>query len=292
MIQNLPRLSPSPHLMSHVQVGRSRNPIPYPKLHDCNEVRVRESTSNLTMHGAVTRRMQYSSCDECRRSRVSCDAMSRGNSDNGSSRSPSCTRCINRQRTCTFKVCHSHQSSIHRSWSDIYLGHVMLIGCFGQWIKDAKGKVPSRALAAANETRRMQRPAAGTIEASSPGYVSSSRGQHRRSRRPSSPVPAQPEPIASPQLAEDSPGPVPPPVSPPAGLEWVGLCPTPSSVGGVAMSRDCLETPLAHSLYSALSPSGSDALASVNAEWLSSIYREGFEAIFGSWMGRYSCPYS
>lgn len=48
--------------------------------------------------GLVTRRTQFSSCDECRRSRVACDAQS-------SEGTSSCTRCRNRHHACTFKVC-------------------------------------------------------------------------------------------------------------------------------------------------------------------------------------------
>ncbi|KAF5673418.1 3-hydroxybutyryl dehydrogenase [Fusarium heterosporum] len=29
----------------------------------------------------------------------------------------------------------------------------------------------------------------------------------------------------------------------------------------------------------------------VDFQWLDTLYREGFEAVFGSWMGRYSCPF-
>lgn len=29
----------------------------------------------------------------------------------------------------------------------------------------------------------------------------------------------------------------------------------------------------------------------VDVRWLDTLYREGFEAVLGSWMGRYSCPF-
>ncbi|KAF4344289.1 3-hydroxybutyryl dehydrogenase [Fusarium beomiforme] len=32
-------------------------------------------------------------------------------------------------------------------------------------------------------------------------------------------------------------------------------------------------------------------MENVDSRWLDTLYREGFEAVFGSWMGRYSCPF-
>ncbi|KAF4966617.1 hypothetical protein FSARC_5738 [Fusarium sarcochroum] len=32
-------------------------------------------------------------------------------------------------------------------------------------------------------------------------------------------------------------------------------------------------------------------LENFDSKWLDTLYREGFEAVFGSWMGRYSCPF-
>ena len=43
--------------------------------------------------------------------------------------------------------------------------------------------------------------------------------------------------------------------------------------------------------FAAPSPPQSETPGSPDTEWLSTIYREGFEAIFGSWMGRYSNPF-
>ncbi|KFA50696.1 hypothetical protein S40293_04907 [Stachybotrys chartarum IBT 40293] len=31
--------------------------------------------------------------------------------------------------------------------------------------------------------------------------------------------------------------------------------------------------------------------STIDVDWLQTLYREGFEAVFGSWMGRYSCPF-
>lgn len=53
----------------------------------------------------VIRRTQFSSCDECRRSRVACDATARAkNRPDVDPASVSCTRCLNRRTPCTFKV--------------------------------------------------------------------------------------------------------------------------------------------------------------------------------------------
>lgn len=54
----------------------------------------------------VTRRTQFSSCDECRRSRVACDASTRSKttSDDNEDEDVSCSRCLNRRKPCTFKV--------------------------------------------------------------------------------------------------------------------------------------------------------------------------------------------
>ncbi|KAH8677256.1 hypothetical protein BGZ61DRAFT_360149, partial [Ilyonectria robusta] len=35
----------------------------------------------------------------------------------------------------------------------------------------------------------------------------------------------------------------------------------------------------------------SDIISDLDSKWLQDLYREGFEAVFGSWMGRYSCPF-
>jgi hypothetical protein len=64
---------------------------------------------------AVARRTQFSSCDECRRSRVGCDALSRSNETGDSS--ASCTRCLNRNQQCTFKACRQSRMKPRRqSW--------------------------------------------------------------------------------------------------------------------------------------------------------------------------------
>lgn len=61
------------------------------------------SSSTIMSESLVARRTQFSSCDECRRSRVACDAHSRRNTV-GDPSTP-CTRCLNRNRSCTFNVC-------------------------------------------------------------------------------------------------------------------------------------------------------------------------------------------
>uniref|UniRef100_A0A8H7NNM4 Zn(2)-C6 fungal-type domain-containing protein n=1 Tax=Bionectria ochroleuca TaxID=29856 RepID=A0A8H7NNM4_BIOOC len=64
----------------------------------------------------VTRRTQFSSCDECRRSRVACDASSRGQAE-GSEEPVSCTRCLKRQKPCTFKWVSENKASASRKLS-------------------------------------------------------------------------------------------------------------------------------------------------------------------------------
>jgi hypothetical protein len=38
-------------------------------------------------------------------------------------------------------------------------------------------------------------------------------------------------------------------------------------------------------------PEESVNMENVDSRWLDTLYREGFEAVFGSWMGRYACPF-
>lgn len=58
-----------------------------------------------TMTDLVARRKQFSSCDECRRLRVRCDALARGAGSGQPGASPvSCSRCARRSERCTFEV--------------------------------------------------------------------------------------------------------------------------------------------------------------------------------------------
>ncbi|KUJ17915.1 uncharacterized protein LY89DRAFT_668128 [Mollisia scopiformis] len=50
------------------------------------------------------RRKQFSSCDACRQSRVACDATKRGHQPNQTTWNGACSRCLSRNRKCTFKV--------------------------------------------------------------------------------------------------------------------------------------------------------------------------------------------
>ncbi|KAF4983418.1 hypothetical protein FZEAL_1147, partial [Fusarium zealandicum] len=43
--------------------------------------------------------------------------------------------------------------------------------------------------------------------------------------------------------------------------------------------------------YSAIISQDAGVLGDLDARWLETLYREGFEAVFGSWMGRYSRPF-
>ncbi|CAH0048398.1 unnamed protein product [Clonostachys solani] len=72
----------------------------------------------------VTRRTQFSSCDECRRSRVACDASSRGQPED-SEEPVSCTRCLKRQKPCTFKSDSEWLSVIYQTGYETVFGSWM-----------------------------------------------------------------------------------------------------------------------------------------------------------------------
>jgi hypothetical protein len=92
-----------------------------------------EARVDLIMPGGlVTRRTQFSSCDECRRSRVACDAAQSRNAAAGEAPA-SCTRCRNRHKSCTFKVMQS-------------LNHHVRTCAYP---RDSGSKTPKRAAAAA-----------------------------------------------------------------------------------------------------------------------------------------------
>lgn len=55
-------------------------------------------------NGVQRRRTQFSSCDECRRSRVACDAGRAHRDTTATDALLSCTRCIKRGHKCTFEV--------------------------------------------------------------------------------------------------------------------------------------------------------------------------------------------
>lgn len=43
--------------------------------------------------------------------------------------------------------------------------------------------------------------------------------------------------------------------------------------------------------YTLITSPSSESLSELESRWLSAVYREGFEAVFESWMGRYSNPF-
>ncbi|CCT72279.1 uncharacterized protein FFUJ_12130 [Fusarium fujikuroi IMI 58289] len=158
--------------------------------------------------GLVTRRTQFSSCDECRRSRVACDAQS-------SEGTSSCTRCRNRHHACTFK-----------------------------WLQNAK-------TSNGGAKRRSRR---GTIRPTSD--TSSTRGSRvTNTSHESGFDPGFVNDLGH-DIYRDSPTVTAMPES--ASLPW---CPSP-----ITNSEE-------------------------DSRWLDTLYREGFEAVFGSWMGRYACPF-
>ncbi|KAF5011991.1 hypothetical protein FDECE_1931 [Fusarium decemcellulare] len=166
----------------------------------------------------VTRRTQFSSCDECRRSRVACDANSRNVRAVGAP--APCTRCRNRYRSCTFK-----------------------------WIQDAKasgsggGKRKGRRRTASqpeSDTSSTHGSKVTDASAESEGYAL---GSEPSARQTTSALSSRPTPFTDPS-------------------------PTYSPDG-----------------------QSSRVLGNADYKWLETLYREGFEAVFGSWMGRYSSPF-
>ncbi|KAJ3459941.1 hypothetical protein MRS44_016014 [Fusarium solani] len=169
----------------------------------------------------VTRRTQFSSCDECRRSRVACDAQSRNAAGEAAG---SCTRCRNRRRSCTFK-----------------------------WLQEAK--------------------------------TSASGGVKRRGRRQTASHPSSDTSSTQGSKVTDA----------STGNEGPVLCSERSA------HRDSLTTSVLSSgptpfvapspTYSIITSRDRGLLSEAESQWLDTLYREGFEAVFGSWMGRYSCPF-
>ncbi|KAF7551446.1 hypothetical protein G7Z17_g5011 [Cylindrodendrum hubeiense] len=193
----------------------------------------------------VARRTQFSSCDECRRSRVACDARSRRNAVDDLS--APCTRCLNRNRSCTFN-----------------------------WIKGAK---------------------TDTSNAESPPKR---RGRWRAARHYSNDT-SLPQSIVATEASEETSEETPTrrrvdididldsisnSNSPPSGDLWHNVA---DSVPSTRLASLPFADPSPQRSVSA--NSGPDILSNGDSKWLQGLYREGFEAVFGSWMGRYSCPF-
>lgn len=176
----------------------------------------------------VTRRTQFSSCDECRRSRVACDSQNR-RSVTGKA-SARCTRCRNRDRACTFKV-RSRLKPLRGNSSNHHV----------QWIQDAKaGASTSHATAPTKgpgRRKRGSRLSIGQVLAEEPASTAST-------------------PEVAPTRLESVEEALPAQLSPLSDAE---ACPFGNSHG--------------------------------EWEWLQALYRQNFEVVFGSWMGRYSCPF-
>jgi hypothetical protein len=79
----------------------------------------------------------------------------------------------------------------------------------------------------------------------------------------------------------------------PQTADWA----SPTSAGnrdkayGASLSLDILSEAATSPLYADLVPVTNDFLSPVESLWLSTIYRTGFDTVFGSWMGRYSNPF-
>ncbi|KAL7940411.1 hypothetical protein V8C42DRAFT_337574 [Trichoderma barbatum] len=171
----------------------------------------------------ITRRTQFSSCDECRRSRVACDAQSRRSV--ASIPSAPCTRCLNRNRACTFK-----------------------------WIQDAKAGSSAR-------------------------HVTTSSKPEGRCGRTSH--------LLIDQVSAEEPTNAPSPEVAPINSHdyWQNqFGPTPYS------RLESLEEALPDLVSSRLEAE-THPLSNSHSEWLQTLYRQNFEVVFGSWMGRYSCPF-
>ncbi|KAL7785422.1 hypothetical protein V8C43DRAFT_291332 [Trichoderma afarasin] len=172
----------------------------------------------------ITRRTQFSSCDECRRSRVACDAQNR-RSIAGIPSAP-CTRCLNRNRACTFK-----------------------------WIQDAKEGSSTRHTATT---------------------PSKSQGRYRRTSH-----------ILIDQVSAEEPINASSPEAAPINNHefWQNrFRPTPYS--RLESSEQALSD-----LVSPPSEAEPHPLSNPHSEWLHTLYRQNFEVVFGSWMGRYCCPF-
>lgn len=175
--------------------------------------------------GLVTRRTQFSSCDECRRSRVACDAQSRRN-DVGDESAP-CTRCLNRHRPCTFK-----------------------------WIQDAKSATSSKHASSHSKPKsRRRRTPDHSSQLSTEG--------------------SEETPTARSSADRDTRH---------GYLQQSQLLSAPSTV----IESVDQGSPLP---VSTISDSITQTLCDLDFEWLQSLYRQNFEVVFGSWMGRYSCPF-
>ncbi|SPJ70531.1 uncharacterized protein FTOL_00259 [Fusarium torulosum] len=170
------------------------------------------------MPTVFSRRTQFSSCDECRRSRVACDAQNT-NTD-GDTSSP-CTRCRNRNQACTFT-----------------------------WLQNAKAN--SSGVKRKSRRRTTSRPISDT---------SSTRGSRATDVSQESTVDRGTHELDRNHYGDSSTSVVPEPA------------PVPWRAGPQKDSPQIVN------------------MNNVDVRWLDTLYREGFEAVLGSWMGRYSCPF-
>ncbi|GKU05193.1 unnamed protein product [Fusarium langsethiae] len=171
----------------------------------------------------VTRRTQFSSCDECRRSRVACDAQRNPSNPPGDSSSP-CTRCRNRNQACTF-----------------------------QWLENVRANTTS-------STKRKSR------------------------RRTTS------QPISDTSSTQASYGTE---ASEPRALDQAHVFEPDIAISG--------DSSTASAVLESVSPprntippehyADNNSMDDLDIKWLDTLYREGFEVVFGSWMGSYSCPF-
>ena len=74
------------------------------------------------------------------------------------------------------------------------------------------------------------------------------------------------------------------------GEEWPTTSKTKSRSRGNTSSASTVVTP-SNADSAVVASSNADLLSELDSQWLHALYKEGFEAVFSSWMGSYSNPF-
>lgn len=211
----------------------------------------------------VARRTQFSSCDECRRSRVACDAHSRRTTVDDLS--APCTRCLNRNRSCTFNVCLIIQP-LNRPWMPRSADSDATSRRLIQWIQGAKTAALNTESPPKRRGRRRLRASHSSNDSiAAPSIIAPEDTPARRR--------------AGIDLHSAS-------NSPPSADLWHNLAESVPSTRPTSLPFEAPSLP-----HPSFADFRSDIISDLDSKWLQDLYREGFEAVFGSWMGRYSCPF-